>query len=85
MGRFLWDKHLGLTRSGSAILCDWQVPSCFSEVRDMSYHPDGMSRGGWHGDNFYAAQKGKEFVIPEGHPEVEEWAMAVIKTIRAEH
>ncbi len=83
-GRFLWDERLRLTRPGSATLCKWQVPSCFREVTDMTYHC-GSASFGWHGHNFYAAQKGQEFVIPDGHPAVEEWAMALVKTARAEH
>lgn len=51
----------------------------------MSYHRGGDHLYGWHGDEFTAAQKGQEFVIPEGHSAVEEWAMALIKTIGAEH
>jgi hypothetical protein len=84
-GRFLWDDRLRLTRPGSPALCDWQVPSCFCGVEDMSYHPGGDSRYGWHGDTFRAAQKGQEFVIPDGHPSVEDWATELIRDIKAEH
>jgi uncharacterized lipoprotein YddW (UPF0748 family) len=51
----------------------------------MSYHPGGDSRYGWHGDTFRAALKGQEFVIPDGHPSVEDWATELIRDIKAEH
>ena len=84
-GRFFWDERLRLTRPGSAALCDWQLPLCFRRVEDMSYHPGGNHVYGWHGDTFTAAQKGQEFVIPEGHPAVEEWALELIATVGMEH
>ncbi len=83
-GRFLWDERLRLTRPGSATLCDWQLHPSFRDVDDMTYHC-GSASFGWHDGTFRAAQKGQEFVIPEGHRAIEEWAMALIKTIGAEH
>jgi hypothetical protein len=84
-GRFLWNERLQLTRPGSTSLCDWQLHPCFREVEDMSYHPGGESRYGWHDETFCAAKKGQEFVIPAGHNAVEEWAMELIRDIPAEH
>jgi hypothetical protein len=83
-GRFLWDERLRLTRQGSDGLCDWELPSCFREVDDMTYHCSSAAFG-WHGDTFRAAQKGQEFIIPDGHGAVEEWAMELIGTAGAEH
>ena len=48
-GRFLWSERLRLTEEGSETLCDWQLPACFRGVTDMSYHPGGESKYGWHG------------------------------------
>jgi len=84
-GRFFWDNRLRLTRPESPALCDWCLPRCFCDVNDMTYHLGGKSRYGWHGDTFWAAQKGQEFVIPEGHPAVEEWAMELVRSMRSEH
>ena len=84
-GRFLWNERLRLTRQGSTTLCDWQLHPCFREVQDMSYHRGGTSPFGWHEDRFRAAQKGQEFVIPDGHSAVEKWALELTRTVSAEH
>jgi hypothetical protein len=84
-GRFLWDERLRLTKNGSDTLCDWGLDACFEEVQDMSYHPGGTSKYGWHDGRFLAARKGQEFVIPEGHLAVERWALNLIAAVKAEH
>ena len=84
-GRFFWDERLRLTRPESSALCDWCLPTCFRGVTDMTYHPGGKSRYGWHHGTFRAAQKGQEFVIPEGHHAVEKWAIELVRSIRSEH
>ncbi|MGB9667145.1 MAG: hypothetical protein ACPL2N_07520 [Candidatus Cryosericum sp.] len=83
-GRFLWDERLRLTRGGSTSLCEWSLPECFRSVTDMTYH-QGSAAFGWHGDTFRAAQKGQEFIIPENHSAVQDWAARLVRTLAAEH
>ena len=83
-GRFLWDERLRLTKPDSPRVCDWQLHKSFRDVDDMTYHC-GSASFGWHHGTFKAAQKGQEFVIPEGHRAVEAWAMELIGDIQTEH